>query len=197
MRTYICRKGPPIYIFIYLFIYIFIYLFVDIYIFIGPQIDIGGILYTNILRIYWGSLCFFSFLFASLARQCQLMANKGLQAKKRDKHTLEGTTVSYTAWRTPWHKQTQQKKYQFRVKMSLALLHAVTWYVQSQGHGPMWPVKGPTRHWLFRGLCGRSTCGGSLFCRDFVESFEKQCAVDRLSDAFLIMRCKTPNNTIQ
>ena len=155
-----------IYIFIYLFIYlyiyllIFIYLFVDIYIFIGPQIDIGGILYTNILRIYWGSLCFFSFLFASLARQCQLMANKGLQAKKRDKRTLEGTKVSYTAWRTPWHKQPQQKKYQFRVKMSLALLRAVTWYVQSQGHGPMWPVKGPMWHWLFKGLCGRSTCGG-------------------------------------
>ena len=65
MRTYICRKGPPyiyIYSFIYIFIFyllIFIYLFVDIYIFIGPQIDIGGILYTNILRIYWGSLCFF------------------------------------------------------------------------------------------------------------------------------------------
>jgi hypothetical protein len=54
MRTYICRKGPP-----YIYIHLFIYLFVDIYIFKGPQIDIGGLLYTNILRIYWGSLCFF------------------------------------------------------------------------------------------------------------------------------------------
>jgi hypothetical protein len=55
------------------------------------------------------------------------MANKGLQAKKRDKHTLEGTKVSYTAWRTPCDTSNHsKKKYQFRVKMSLALLHAVT-----------------------------------------------------------------------
>ena len=45
--------------------------------------------------------------------------------------------------------------------------------------------------------CSYAQLSLSLFCRDFVESFEKQCAVDRLSDAFLIMRCKTPNNTIQ